>query len=137
MAYQTAIRLNELPPNSMREVTAAGTPILIVRDGDRVYAVGAHCRHAGGPLVEGTLRGRVVTCPWHGTRWNVGSGRALYGPYGIPILSHLWALVLPRLPTYLVRIDNGSVLVDVGGRQAQPMGVRVAGAGAATSADQA
>jgi nitrite reductase/ring-hydroxylating ferredoxin subunit len=128
MAFQSAIRLDELPPNSMREVVVAGTPILIVRDGDRVYAVGARCRHAGGPLAQGTLHGRVVTCPWHGTQWDAGSGRALYGPYGVPVLSHLWALVLPRLPTYLVRIDDGTVQVDLGVPQPQAMGVRVAGA---------
>jgi nitrite reductase/ring-hydroxylating ferredoxin subunit len=135
MAFQTAIRLDELPPGSMREVVVAGTPILIVRDGDRIYAVGARCRHAGGPLAEGRLQGRVVTCPWHGSRWDVGSGRALYGPYGIPVLSHLWALALPRLPTYLVRIDDdGSVQVDLGVPQTRSIGVQVAGA--ATRTDQ-
>jgi nitrite reductase/ring-hydroxylating ferredoxin subunit len=134
MTYQHAIRLDELPPGSMREVVVAGTPILIVRDADRVYAVGARCRHAGGPLVEGTLHGRVVTCPWHGTQWNAGTGRALCGPYGIPVVSRLWALLLPRLPTYLVRIDDGSVEVDIGVVQVQPMGVRVAGA--ATQSEQ-
>lgn len=132
MAFQTAIRLDDLPPGSMREIVVAGVPILIVRDGDRVYAVGARCRHAGGPLAEGALHGRVVTCPWHGSRWDTGSGRARYGPYGIPVLSHLWALVLPRLPTYLVRIDDGSVQVDVGVPQPQAVGVRVAGAASTT-----
>ena len=134
MAFQNAIRLADLPPGSMREVVVAGTHILIVRDGDRVYAVGAACRHAGGPLAQGKLEGHVVTCPWHGSRWDVGSGRALYGPYGIPVLSHLWALVLPRLPTYLVRIDDGNIQVDLGVPQTQPFGVAVAGA--ATSATE-
>jgi nitrite reductase/ring-hydroxylating ferredoxin subunit len=133
MAFQNAIRVNDLPPGSMREMVVAGTPILIVRDGNRIYAVGARCRHAGGPLAEGTLEGHVVTCPWHGSRWDVGTGRALYGPYGIPVLSHLWALVLPRLPTYLVRIDNGTVQVDLGVRQTEPLGVAVAGAAASAS----
>ncbi len=134
MAYQTAIRLDELPPGSMREVVVAGVPILIVRDADRVYAVGARCTHRGGPLADGTLRGKVVTCPWHGSQWNVGTGRALCGPYDIPVLSRLWGLLLPRLPTYLVRIDHGSVQVDVGVAQAHPVGVQVAGA--ATRTDQ-
>jgi nitrite reductase/ring-hydroxylating ferredoxin subunit len=133
MAFQTAIRLDDLPPGSMREVVIAGTRILIVRDGNRVYAVGAVCRHAGGPLAQGKLDGHIVTCPWHGSRWDAGSGRALYGPFGIPVISHLWALVLPRLPTYLVRIDDGNIQVDLGAPQTQPFGVVVAGAATSTT----
>jgi hypothetical protein len=40
----------------------------------------------------------------------------------------LWALLLPRLPTYRVRIERGTIQVDAGEREAAAVGVRVVGA---------
>ncbi len=39
------------------------------------YALDGVCPHAGGPLGEGTLRGNIVTCPWHGWQFNVTNGQ--------------------------------------------------------------
>ena len=46
MAFQHASPLNELPPNSMRAVSVASTPVLLVREGDQVYALEPRCGHA-------------------------------------------------------------------------------------------
>jgi len=43
-------------------------------------AIAAICAHAGGPLDEGTLEGDVVRCPWHGSRFEVATGRRRRGP---------------------------------------------------------
>ena len=59
MAFQHSSSLDELPPNSMRAVTLSGTPVLLVREGDKVYALEPRCGHMGGPLPEGTLEGHV------------------------------------------------------------------------------
>lgn len=113
MAFQVALALNDLLPNTMQQVMIAGKPVLLVRDGDQVYATGGRCRHVGGPLAEGTLAGHVVTCPWHGSRWDVTDGHALQGPYNIPGLSAFWARILPKLPRYAVQIVAGMVQVDL------------------------
>jgi nitrite reductase/ring-hydroxylating ferredoxin subunit len=118
MAFQSALALSDLPPGSMRAVTVGGTSILVVREGDQVYAMEPRCGHAGGPLPQGTLQGHVVTCPWHGSQWDATNGRALYGPYHIPGVSQLWASLLPRRRTYAVRIADGAVQIDVEGRDA-------------------
>jgi nitrite reductase/ring-hydroxylating ferredoxin subunit len=39
------------------------------------YALDGICPHAGGPLGEGTLRGAIITCPWHGWQFDVTNGR--------------------------------------------------------------
>jgi nitrite reductase/ring-hydroxylating ferredoxin subunit len=116
MAFQSALPLQDLSPGSLRAVTVAGTALLLVREGDQVYAMDPRCGHAGGPLPEGTLQGHVVTCPWHGSQWDARSGRALYGPYHIPGVSQLWARILPPRRTYAVRIHDGTVQVDLEGR---------------------
>lgn len=53
--------------------------IAIFKMGGSLYAIENTCPHAGGPLAEGPLEGEVVTCPWHGSRFNVKTG-AVLGP---------------------------------------------------------
>ena len=38
------------------------------------YAIDNTCAHRGGPLGEGALSGKTVTCPWHGWEYDVSSG---------------------------------------------------------------
>jgi nitrite reductase/ring-hydroxylating ferredoxin subunit/uncharacterized membrane protein len=70
----------DFPEGEMRRVDAGGMPALVVRRENRVFAIGAVCSHAGGPLDEGTLVGTRVTCPWHGSEFCVTSGRVTGGP---------------------------------------------------------
>lgn len=61
-------------------VEANGQTIaLFVVDG-KYYAIENSCTHVGGPLAEGELEGDVVTCPWHGSRFNVKTGAVLAPP---------------------------------------------------------
>jgi nitrite reductase/ring-hydroxylating ferredoxin subunit len=43
--------------------------------GGSLYAIDNNCPHMGGPLGRGSLKGRELTCPWHGWRWDVTNGR--------------------------------------------------------------
>ena len=113
MAFQHASSLDELIPNRMRAVTLSGTSVLLVREGDQVYALEPRCGHMGGPLPEGTLEGHIVICPWHGSQYDVRTGRALRGPYRIPVLSRLLTGLAKPRATYPVRIVGGSVEVDL------------------------
>lgn len=61
-------------------VQAAGQSIAIFKLGESYWAIENTCPHAGGPLAEGTLAGEVVTCPWHGSRFNVKTGAVLSPP---------------------------------------------------------
>jgi nitrite reductase/ring-hydroxylating ferredoxin subunit len=45
MTFQHASSLHELPPNSMRGVSIANTPVLLVRESDQVYALEPRCGH--------------------------------------------------------------------------------------------
>jgi len=51
-------------------------------------ATQAKCSHRGGPLNEGTLDGSTVTCPWHGTQFNVCTGAVLRGPAREPVKTY-------------------------------------------------
>ena len=40
------------------------------------YAISDTCAHKGGPLSQGILEEDVVTCPWHGWKYNVRTGKS-------------------------------------------------------------
>ena len=70
----------ELRENELRRVQANGMPVLLVRRGQRIYAIAETCAHLGGPLSQGKLEDAAVRCPWHGSRFSLEDGRVLEGP---------------------------------------------------------
>jgi len=62
------------------------------------YAISDVCTHDGGPLVEGNLDGEWVTCPRHGARFNVQSGKQT-----MPAIS--------PVPLFQVKIDGDDILI--------------------------
>jgi nitrite reductase/ring-hydroxylating ferredoxin subunit/uncharacterized membrane protein len=70
----------ELRENELRRVQANSMPVLLVRRGQRIYAIAETCAHLGGPLSEGKLEDTTVRCPWHGSRFSLEDGRVLEGP---------------------------------------------------------
>ncbi len=65
----------------MRRVELDGTAVLLARaQSGQLCAIANTCSHLGGPLDEGSREGDVVTCPWHGSRFEVCSGQVLEGP---------------------------------------------------------
>jgi nitrite reductase/ring-hydroxylating ferredoxin subunit/uncharacterized membrane protein len=76
-----------------------GTPILLVRRGDRVFAMAETCSHFSGPLSEGKLEGDTVVCPYHFSRFALEDGRVIDGP-----------AVHPQ-PCLEVRTRNGQIEV--------------------------
>lgn len=57
-----------------------GIPILLVRRGNKIFALAETCSHLGGPLSEGKLEGEIIQCPWHGSRFSVRDGHVVDGP---------------------------------------------------------
>ena len=62
-------------------------PVMLVKQGEKIAALGAACPHAGGPLDLGTIEGDRVTCPWHGSAFCLSDGKVLRGPARDPSLA--------------------------------------------------
>ena len=78
--FRTAVNVSELQPGQLRRVEVDGTPICLANVDGAVYAVAARCSHAGGPLAEGALDRKIITCPWHGAMFDVTSGEVAGPP---------------------------------------------------------
>jgi len=79
------ITLTDLDPNGMLLGHASGEAVLLLRNGDEVFAISAHCSHYGGPLAEGVLDGDTIHCPWHHACFSVRTGEALRAPALSPV----------------------------------------------------
>jgi nitrite reductase/ring-hydroxylating ferredoxin subunit/uncharacterized membrane protein len=56
------------------------TPVLLVRDGDRIFALHDRCSHRGCSLTEGRLEGQDIVCSCHGSRFALADGALRNGP---------------------------------------------------------
>jgi nitrite reductase/ring-hydroxylating ferredoxin subunit/uncharacterized membrane protein len=75
----------ELPQNGTRKVEVDGVGVLLSRSsGGEVCAISSVCSHLGGPLEEGNREGASVVCPWHGSRYDLCSGKVLESPAVFP-----------------------------------------------------
>ncbi|HUS17581.1 MAG TPA: Rieske 2Fe-2S domain-containing protein, partial [Chloroflexia bacterium] len=102
----------DLVDGQMHQYEVEGTAVVLVQDGDGLHAFAGICPHFGGPLWEGTLEDHCVTCPWHGSQFDIRDGSLLHGPSTHPV------------PHFQTRTRNGRIQV------------RIEPQGAAASADQ-
>ena len=115
MVYISVGKADQLADGAMREVTVSGHEILIARVGDSFYAADNRCPHMGGRLAQGKLEGTIVTCPRHGSRFDLADGSVVRWLQGSGLLSRIGtALKSPnQLVTYDVKVEGGEILVEV------------------------
>jgi nitrite reductase (NADH) small subunit len=90
----------DIEPGSGLIVDAGGQTLALFNVDGRFYAIDNSCPHRGGPLGDGQLDDAIVTCPWHGYRYDVRTGAHQ------PDASF-------NVPCYPVTVEAGSVYVDV------------------------
>ncbi|MGD6853101.1 MAG: Rieske (2Fe-2S) protein [Candidatus Bathyarchaeia archaeon] len=74
-----------LAPGELRSFKVRDREILAVNISGIVFCLDGRCTHAGAPLVEGSLEGEVLTCPWHYSQFKITGGEVLHGPAYKPL----------------------------------------------------
>jgi 3-phenylpropionate/trans-cinnamate dioxygenase ferredoxin subunit len=107
-------KIDELKSGTMKSVNVAGHQILLARVGDKYYAVDNLCPHMKGNLSQGKLEGTVVTCPLHGSQFDISNGRVVRWLKGGLMSKVGKALRTSKdLTVYNVKVEDGRVLVEI------------------------
>lgn len=88
----------ELRGGQSASASVEGKQIAVFAVDDEYIATSGVCPHAGGPLHDGEVEGRILTCPWHGFTFDLDSGACVDDP----------CLNLER---FEVRIEGDDILV--------------------------
>jgi len=80
MSLMRAAKTDEIPVGAVREFQVDGKTLAIANVDGKFYAINNTCLHRGGPLGQGVLSGKIVTCPWHGWEYDVTTGKLAANP---------------------------------------------------------
>jgi len=75
-----SLDVGELAEGSLVKAKVGAQALVLIRSGATIQALHDLCAHAGGPLSEGTIVDGCVECPWHGSRFEIATGRRRRGP---------------------------------------------------------
>ena len=94
-----AAKTDDIPVGRGKTVSLGEKRIALFNVEGAFYAIDDTCLHRGGPLSEGELEGCVVTCPWHGWKYDSRTGEMTMNPAA-------------RVNCYQARVESGDVQVS-------------------------
>ena len=101
VGFVKVARIEDVAIGGGKMVEVGGKKIAIFNVDGNYYAIDNTCTHKGGPLSEGGLDGKEVTCPWHGAVFDVTTGEVLGPPAPKPV------------SRYGVRLSGNEIEVEV------------------------
>lgn len=113
--YTDAIGIEELQDGQMKGVELGGKKLLVARSGGQFYAASDVCPHMKARLSAGSLKGTTVTCPRHGSQFDLKDGRVVrWTDWSGMKLSLSKLFRGPRaLPTYRTQIEGERLKVEL------------------------
>ena len=91
--------LEAIPDGDSMTVYFQGDQIALFNVGGEIFAIDNRCSHANGPLADGQIEDGSVSCPWHGSRFDLRSGNSIQGPAG------------RRVSSYEVKLEGGNIFL--------------------------
>lgn len=91
----------DVGPGQKKAIDLDGVAVLLFNVNGQYYAIEDVCTHDGAPLASGRFNGTYISCPRHGARFDVCTGKALTMPAVEPV------------ETYPVKVEGNDILVEV------------------------
>lgn len=110
------IDISNFEKNSMKEFEENGKNVLIAYVDGQFYAIGSKCTHLGCKLVKGKLESNILTCPCHGSQFNITDGKVVnWIPNWGKALSVMTKKIgfAKNLKSYKTVIEKDSLLVEI------------------------
>lgn len=101
MSFVEASSTENFAGGSMKGVEANGKSILLINLADKFYAIGNVCTHMGCKLSSGSLKGEIIHCVCHGSRFDAKTGKVVGGP------------ATKSEPAFEVKVEGSLILVKV------------------------
>jgi len=91
----------DIPQGGFKAVNVNGKNVILANVEGRFHAIEDCCAHTGCPLNSGTLKGNVITCSYHSSKFDVTTGKVLSGPANKP------------LKTYKMTVKDSDLLIEL------------------------
>ena len=108
MEFVTVCEVSDIPANQMRKVIVNSKEILLANIDGSYYAIANKCSHLGGSLAKGTLDGSTVTCPRHGARFDLITGKSIR-----EAKIALIKMKVKNLESFQVKVDGKNIMVGI------------------------
>ncbi len=99
--YFPVLPVNELPDGKRLFLQVEHEPIMVINLEGTLHAVGDICSHDHGPLGDGDVSIGTITCPRHGARFDLCTGKALSLP------------ATEAIPIYPIRVVDGMIEIGI------------------------
>lgn len=108
-------KIAELIDVTMKVVIVKGHEVMLARVGEKYYAVDNRCPHMGGKLSQGRLEGTIVTCPRHGSQFDLSDGHIVRWLKSSGLISRVSRALKPpeSLVTYNVKVEDNRILIEI------------------------
>ena len=106
---------SDVPPGKMIAVKLEGRGVLLGNIDGRIYAIDNKCPHMGGNLSRGMLIGTIVTCPLHGSQFDIITGKNIRWLKGSGLLHSVGSALKAKRDAvkYNVNLDGDKILVEI------------------------
>ena len=74
-------KVNEIPDGKMKHVEVDGKEVLVANVSGKYFAISDRCGHMNALLSMGNLRGSTVTCPFHGSTFDITTRKEAFRTY--------------------------------------------------------
>lgn len=113
--FLEAGKVGDFKDGEKKKVALKGQEIMVARVGDRYFAIANRCPHMGGDLSAGVLEGTVITCPRHGSQFDITDGHNIRWTSSTGVVLALYKMAKSPRPakTYNVKLEGDNIMIEV------------------------